>query len=271
MKNDVLNTLSSQLKVNPYKVPEGYFEQVKAEISRSTAAEEGVSLWRKAVPYISVAATFLSTSMWLGGATAISDIAMEYRYDSAYQLNATNTAPSTYMPGFTFYANGFDFTIGSGVTTVSKDYSGSAPVDGDRFPNIFGGNRNVPEIEANPVVTVKSGTWSLVAAAGHSVSAIKDSSIAGNVVINIAGGKIENLNGAGVSPFLNRQFATIFGDVTLRITGGEVEFITCVTGGGIEGKLLIDIDGGKVGDIFYRETRNFCRACCTFCAGAAST
>lgn len=43
----------------PYTVPEGYFEQVKAEISRSTAAEEGVSLWRKAVPYISVAATFL--------------------------------------------------------------------------------------------------------------------------------------------------------------------------------------------------------------------
>lgn len=59
MNNDILKYSSDELKKMPYTVPEGYFEQVKAEISRSTAAEEGVSLWRKAVPYISVAATFL--------------------------------------------------------------------------------------------------------------------------------------------------------------------------------------------------------------------
>lgn len=59
MNNDILKYSSDELRKMPYIVPEGYFEQVKAEISRSTAAEEGVSLWRKAVPYISVAATFL--------------------------------------------------------------------------------------------------------------------------------------------------------------------------------------------------------------------
>ncbi len=59
MNNDILKYSSDELRKMPYTVPEGYFEQVKAEISRSTAAEEGVSLWRKAVPYISVAATFL--------------------------------------------------------------------------------------------------------------------------------------------------------------------------------------------------------------------
>lgn len=59
MNNDILKYSSDELKKMPYTVPEGYFKQVKAEISRSTAAEEGVSLWRKAVPYISVAATFL--------------------------------------------------------------------------------------------------------------------------------------------------------------------------------------------------------------------
>lgn len=59
MNNDILKYSSDELRKMPYTVPEGYFEQVKAEISRSTAAEEGVSLWRMAVPYISVAATFL--------------------------------------------------------------------------------------------------------------------------------------------------------------------------------------------------------------------
>lgn len=59
MNNDILKYSSDELRKMPYTVPEGYFEQVKEEISRSTAAEEGVSLWRKAVPYISVAATFL--------------------------------------------------------------------------------------------------------------------------------------------------------------------------------------------------------------------
>lgn len=59
MNIDILKYSSDELRKMPYTVPEGYFEQVKAEISRSTAAEEGVSLWRKAVPYISVAATFL--------------------------------------------------------------------------------------------------------------------------------------------------------------------------------------------------------------------
>ena len=59
MNNDILKYSSDELRKMPYTVPEGYFEQVKAEISRSTASEEGVSLWRKAVPYISVAATFL--------------------------------------------------------------------------------------------------------------------------------------------------------------------------------------------------------------------
>lgn len=59
MNNDILKYSSDELRKMPYTVPEGYFEQVKAEISRSTAAEEGVSMWRKAVPYISVAATFL--------------------------------------------------------------------------------------------------------------------------------------------------------------------------------------------------------------------
>ena len=200
--------------------------------------------------------TWNSTSLWLGGDTAISDIAIEYRYDSSYQLNATNTAPSTYMPGFSFYAEGHNFTIGTGVTTTSKDYAGSTPANGDRFPNIFGGSRNLPGIEANPVITVKSGTWKIVAAAGHSVSAAKDSSITGNVEIIIAGGKIETVNAAGVSPFANRQFAAIKGDSTIKVTGGEVEFIICVTGAGVEGKLLIDLEAGKVGDILYKETRN---------------
>ena len=59
MNEDILKYSSDELRKTPFNVPEGYFEQVKAEMKHSAAAEEGVSLWRKALPYISVAAIFL--------------------------------------------------------------------------------------------------------------------------------------------------------------------------------------------------------------------
>ena len=59
MNTDILKNCSDELTRTPYKVPEGYFGQVKAEIMHKAAAEEGTSLWRKAVPYMSIAATFL--------------------------------------------------------------------------------------------------------------------------------------------------------------------------------------------------------------------
>ncbi|MBE6670979.1 MAG: hypothetical protein E7593_02125 [Ruminococcaceae bacterium] len=192
--------------------------------------------------------TWNSTALWFGGNTTLKDIAVEYRYNSTQMTQY-------YEQGFSFYANGKNLTIDTGVTVTSKDYSGSTPVDGDVFPNLFTTTRNGIEQTCNPVLTVKSGTWHLVSAAGHSVSSAKNSSVVGNSTLNIAGGKIEFLNCAGVSPYSNRVYSEVRGDVAVNVTGGTIDTISCVTGSGITGKLTISLDApAKVDTIVYLDT-----------------
>ena len=189
-----------------------------------------------------------STCLWLGANTTFKDIAIEYRYNGA-QLD------QLYEQGFSFYANGKNLTMDTGVTVISKDYAASTPVDGDIYPNLFTTTRNGIEQTCNPVLTVKSGTWHLVSAAGHSVSTEKNSSVVGNSTINVSGGKIEYLNGAGVSPYSNRVYSAVKGDVAINVTGGTIDTISCVTGSGIEGKLTISLDApAKVDSIVYIDT-----------------
>ena len=59
MKNDVLNTLSSQLKVNPYKVPEGYFENFRGSTYRTENLIKPRGIFGRLAPYASMAAAFL--------------------------------------------------------------------------------------------------------------------------------------------------------------------------------------------------------------------
>lgn len=59
MNSDILKNSSEELRKTPYRVPAGYFGQVKEEIMHKAAAEEGTGLWRKAVPYLSMAAAFV--------------------------------------------------------------------------------------------------------------------------------------------------------------------------------------------------------------------
>jgi len=193
-----------------------------------------------------------STSLWFGGNTTIKNIAIEYRY------KVTNISLTQYEAGFSFYANGNNLTIDEGVTVTSMDYASATPVKGEVFPNIFGTTRNGLEQTCNPILTVKSGTWGKVVAAGHSVNAEKCATVKGNSTINVSGGKIEYVNCAGVSPFSNRQFSAVKGNVAVNITGGDVSFIDCVTGAGIEGALMISIDApAKVGTITYINTTKF--------------
>lgn len=59
MKNDILHNYSEELRKTPFKVPEGYFAQVKGDMIRSASAVEKVSPWKKISPYVSVAAAFI--------------------------------------------------------------------------------------------------------------------------------------------------------------------------------------------------------------------
>lgn len=59
-KRDILT--SEELHRNPYKVPQGYFEDLQERlqaIGAETPARENTSVFRKISPYIAVAATFI--------------------------------------------------------------------------------------------------------------------------------------------------------------------------------------------------------------------
>lgn len=59
MENDILNS-SKDLKSTPFKVPEGYFDQLKSEIRKNTEPRiVRMSIWTRLAPYAAIAAMFL--------------------------------------------------------------------------------------------------------------------------------------------------------------------------------------------------------------------
>lgn len=59
MEKDILNS-SPELKKMPFKVPEGYFDELQIEALKCTEPKKlHVSIWTRLAPYASVAAMFL--------------------------------------------------------------------------------------------------------------------------------------------------------------------------------------------------------------------
>ena len=58
IKKDILAEITS-LRENPYTVPEGHFDDLKAQVRRPRQ-EPAVTLWGKLAPYASLAAVFVS-------------------------------------------------------------------------------------------------------------------------------------------------------------------------------------------------------------------
>lgn len=59
MEKDILNS-SPELKKMPFKVPDGYFDELQREALRCTEPKKmHVSIWTRLAPYASVAAMFL--------------------------------------------------------------------------------------------------------------------------------------------------------------------------------------------------------------------
>lgn len=59
MKNDILNSCSTELRKMPFEVPEGYFQQAKEDIRSNVTGRSRAGIWGKAAPYISIAAAFM--------------------------------------------------------------------------------------------------------------------------------------------------------------------------------------------------------------------
>ena len=63
MKNDVLHTMASELRKNPYKTPEGYFDDLRGKMYRTENLIEPRGIFNRLVPYMSMAAAFLLVAL----------------------------------------------------------------------------------------------------------------------------------------------------------------------------------------------------------------
>ncbi len=176
--------------------------------------------------------TFNSIHLILNAETTWKDINIEYKYTSN-----TKMATVKWEEGFSLYACGKNLTIDTGVEVTSDDIRFDTP--GDRYPNIFAGRR-ADSVTGNPVITIKSGTWNGVFAAGHGYTAEKPASVEGNSTINISGGKVNTVNGSG-SSFDTRAFAVVTGNVAINLTGGTIETVNATSGKGVTGTVTITV------------------------------
>lgn len=94
MKNDVLHTMSSELRKNPYNVPEGYFEDLRGRMYRTENLIEPRSLFNRLVPYMSMAAAFIIVA--LSGAILLRNADEDYMTYEDYIVHSDMMVSSIY-------------------------------------------------------------------------------------------------------------------------------------------------------------------------------
>lgn len=94
MKNDVLHTMSSELRKNPYNVPEGYFEDLRGRMYRTENLIEPRSLFNRLVPYMSMAAAFVIVA--LSGAILLRNADEDYMTYEDYIVHSDMMVSSIY-------------------------------------------------------------------------------------------------------------------------------------------------------------------------------
>ncbi len=190
-----------------------------------------------------------STNLIFSSNVTFKDINIVYNYES----NMT----SNYNLGFHIFANGKNLTFDTGVTVTSFDYKTGSPVAGSWLPSIFAGHRKTP-VTANPVITVKSGSFGGLYTAGHSINPTDTTGTAkvtGTTKVVVEGGRVDDIYFGGPNTPGNRKYSYNDGNVELAVKGGKVNEIHLVTGAGVKGTVKIDISGtAQVGKVTYKKT-----------------
>ena len=94
MKNDVLHTMSSELRKNPYNVPEGYFADLRGRMYRTENLIEPRSIFNRLVPYMSMAAAFVLVA--LSGAILLRNTDADYMTYEDYIVHSDMLVSSIY-------------------------------------------------------------------------------------------------------------------------------------------------------------------------------
>jgi len=162
-------------------------------------------------------ATCPAANFRLKNNTVWKDLKLEYRYNPD-KTNYYNDAIQGIVYPFALVAEGHKIVIDTGVECASFNTKTNAA--GDVYPAILGGCR-YNSITGNTDVTVKSGTWTAIFAAGHSHSArdIHRADVKGDVSLKIENAKVGTIYGTGAT---SRAFGTVTGAVNIEVSNSEI-------------------------------------------------
>jgi len=183
--------------------------------------------------YRANAKVILDHSVWKSHSLQLNFKSVWKEINIEYQYN--DESWGTWLNTFMIQCNGKETVFDEGIVCTSKDTENNKT--GTIYPSILGGGRFSPVNSSK--VTIKSGKWSYVTAAGHGMSSSTHGDITGNASVTVTGGDIGTLYGAGSS---KRSTGSVAGDVLLDIKGGNVTQIIGNTGGGIKGSLTINVE-----------------------------
>ncbi len=150
------------------------------------------------------------------------DLNIEYRYDLTHtSYYVTSTTQYSFMFECDCTRQVFDTGITcTSVELVTDENGNKKEVEGDLYPTILGAHRQSPRSETHHAdVTIKSGTWSFVCAAGYGHNATNHATLSGNAKLTIEGGKIGTIYGTGS---VERAHGNTLGKIDITVTGGEI-------------------------------------------------
>ncbi|MBE6671169.1 MAG: hypothetical protein E7593_03090 [Ruminococcaceae bacterium] len=181
------------------------------------------------------------------------DLSVKYIYNDG-------SKNASYEEGFSFFANGRNFTVTDTVTVTSEKSDETA---GSLYPNIFAGHA-YSDRSGNPTITVNSGNWRGLYGAGHSLGGTNNQQgkLIGNSTITVGGtANVASIHGQGATRANARRYGWVSGNVTINVNDGTVGTIYGFSGKGIDDTkendeykfhLYVNIArGAEVGTVYY--------------------